>query len=70
MAILSNFWAEHLKNIAGSADANKNMKAYTDALPSSKTQSEMIDALVEKVYLLIDLLPFGQKEYPNTKPQL
>ena len=49
MAILSNSWAEHLKNIAGNDDANKNMKAYTDALPSSKTRSEMIDALVEEV---------------------
>ena len=49
MAILSNSWAEHLKNIAGSEDANKNMKAYTNALPSSKSLLEMVDALVEDV---------------------
>ena len=50
MAILSNSWAEHLKNFAGSKDANKNMKAYTDALPSSKTILEMVDALVEDAH--------------------
>jgi hypothetical protein len=36
MAILSNSWAEHLKNLAGSKEANKNMKAFTDALAPSK----------------------------------
>jgi hypothetical protein len=49
MAILSNSWAEHLKNLGGNVDANKHMKAFTNALASSKTIPEQINALVEDV---------------------
>jgi hypothetical protein len=37
MAILSNSWAEHLKNLGGNEDANKHMKAFTNALAPLKT---------------------------------
>jgi hypothetical protein len=36
MAIFSNSWAEYLKNLAGSDNTKKNMKAFTDALAPSK----------------------------------
>ncbi len=49
MAILSNSWAKHLKNLAGSNDTNKNMKAFTDALAPSKSIPSQIDALVEDI---------------------
>jgi hypothetical protein len=49
MAILSNSWAEHLKNLGGNEDANKHMKAFTNALTPSKTIPEQVNALVEEV---------------------
>jgi hypothetical protein len=49
MAILSNSWAEHLKNLAGSNDTNKNMKAITDALAPLKLIPSQIDILVEDI---------------------
>jgi hypothetical protein len=49
MAILSNSWAEHLKNLAGSDNTNKNMKAFTDALAPSKSIPSQIDALVKDI---------------------
>jgi hypothetical protein len=49
MAILSNSWAEHLKNLTGSKEANKNMKAFTDALAPLKSIPSQIDALVEDI---------------------
>jgi hypothetical protein len=49
MTILSNSWAQHLKNLAGNNDANKNMKAFTDALAPSRTISKRLNALVKEV---------------------
>jgi hypothetical protein len=49
MAILSNSWAKHLKNLAGSDDTNKNIKAFTDALAPLKSIPSWIDALVEDI---------------------
>jgi hypothetical protein len=49
MAILSNSWAEHLKNLGGNKDANKHMKAFTNALAPSKTIPEQVNALVKDV---------------------
>jgi hypothetical protein len=49
MAILSNSWAEHLKNLGGNKDANKHMKAFTNALALLKTIPERFNALVEDV---------------------
>jgi hypothetical protein len=40
MTILSNSWAQHLKNLAGNNDANKNMKAFMDALVLSTTAKD------------------------------
>jgi hypothetical protein len=47
MAILSNSWAEHLKNLKGNEDANKHMKAFTNALAPSKTIPEQVNALIK-----------------------
>jgi hypothetical protein len=49
MAILSNSWAEHLKNLVGNEDANKNMKASTDALAPSMMIRKRLGALVKDV---------------------
>ena len=49
MAILSNTWAEHLKNLGGNEDANKHMNAFTNALATSKTIPEQVNALVKDV---------------------
>jgi hypothetical protein len=49
MAILSNPWAKHPKNLGGNEDANKHMKAFTNALAPSKTIPEQVDTLVEDV---------------------
>ncbi len=49
MAILSNTWAEHLKNLGGNEDANKHMKAFTKSLAPSKTIPEQVNALVKDV---------------------
>jgi hypothetical protein len=49
MVILSNSWAEHLKNLGGNEDANKHMKAFTNALAPLKTIPEQVNALVEDV---------------------
>jgi hypothetical protein len=49
MAILSNSWAEHLKNLGGNEDANKHTKMFTNALAPSKVIPEQVNALVEDV---------------------
>ncbi len=49
MAILSNSWAEHLKNLRRNEDANKHMKMFTNALAPSKTIPKQVNALVEDV---------------------
>jgi hypothetical protein len=48
MTNLSNSWAQHLKNLARNNDANKNMKAFTDALAPSRTNSKRLNDLVEE----------------------
>jgi hypothetical protein len=49
MAILSNSWAKHLKNLGGDKDANKHMKAFTNALAPSKTIPKQVNALIKDV---------------------
>jgi hypothetical protein len=49
MAILSNSWAEHLKNLGGNKDTNKHMKAFTNALTLLKTIPARVNALVKDV---------------------
>jgi hypothetical protein len=49
MTILSNSWVQHLKNLARNNDANKNMKAFMDALAPSMTISKRLNSLVEEV---------------------
>ncbi len=56
MAILSNSWAQHLAGIAGNDDANKNMRAFTEALALSKTTTEQQNTLVEEVDVTVLLM--------------
>jgi hypothetical protein len=49
IAIFSNSWAEHLKNLGGNEDTNKHMKAFTNALTPSKTIPKQVNALIEDV---------------------
>ncbi len=37
MAILSNSWTQNLKSLAGNNEANKNMKAFSEAFAPAKT---------------------------------
>jgi hypothetical protein len=56
MKILSNSWAQHLKSLTGNNKANKNIKAFTNALAPSKTTTKYLNALVEKVNAAILLV--------------
>jgi hypothetical protein len=49
MAILSNRWMQHLKSRAGNDEANKNMKAFSEAFSPSTTVAERVAALVEEI---------------------
>ena len=49
MAILSNSWAQHLKSQAGNEEANKNMKAFSEAFAPTTTLAERVTALVEEI---------------------
>jgi hypothetical protein len=49
MAILSNGWAQHFRSIVGNDDANKNMKAFTDAFAPAMTLAKRVKALVKEV---------------------
>ena len=49
MAILSNSWTQHLKSRAGNDEANKNMKAFSEALAPATTVAERVAALVEEI---------------------
>ncbi len=49
IAILSNGWAQHFRSIIGNDDANKNMKAFTDAFAPATMLAERVNALVEEV---------------------
>jgi hypothetical protein len=71
MTILSNSWAQHLKYLSRNNDANKNMKAFTDALAPSTTTSKRLNALVEEVDAAVLLVgpktPFNK---PTAGPSL
>ena len=49
MAILSNSWAQHLKSQAGNEEANKNMKAFSEAFAPATTVAERVAALVKEI---------------------
>jgi hypothetical protein len=49
MAILSNGWAQHFRSIVGNNDANKSMKAFTNAFAPATTLAERVNALIEEV---------------------
>jgi hypothetical protein len=49
MTILSNSWAQHLKNLTGIDEANTNMKAFTHALTPSMTLDQRINALTKEI---------------------
>ena len=49
MAILSNSWTQHLKSQAGSEEANKNMKAFSEAFAPTTTVAERVAVLVEEI---------------------
>jgi hypothetical protein len=49
MAIFSNGWAQHFKSVAGNDEANKNMKAFTEAFTPATMLAERVSALVEEV---------------------
>jgi hypothetical protein len=48
MAIFSNGWAQHFKSIAND-EANKNMKAFTQASAPTMTLAKRVNALVEEI---------------------
>jgi hypothetical protein len=56
MTNLSNSWAQHFKNLAGNDDANKNMKAFTDAYAPSRTISKRLNDLIEGVHAAVLLM--------------
>ena len=49
MAILSNSWTQHLKSQARNEEANKNMKAFSEAFAPATTVAERVAALVEEI---------------------
>ncbi len=49
MAILLSSWMQHLKSLAGNDEANKNMKAFSDAFAPATTVAEQVAALVEEI---------------------
>jgi hypothetical protein len=49
MAILSNGWAQHFRSIVGNNDANKNMKAFTNAFTPATTLAKRVNALVKEI---------------------
>ena len=49
MAILSNSWTQHLKSQAGSEEANKNMKAFSEAFAPATTVAKRVAALVKEI---------------------
>jgi hypothetical protein len=48
MAIFSNGWAHHFKSIIND-EANKNMKAFTQAFAPTTTLAERVNALVKEI---------------------
>ncbi len=59
MAILSNGWAQRFRSIVGNNDANKNMKAFTDAFAPATTLAERVNALVKEVDAAVLLVGLG-----------
>jgi hypothetical protein len=59
MAILSNGWAQHFRSIVENNDANKNMKAFTDAFAPATTLAERVNALVKEVNAAVLLVEPG-----------
>jgi hypothetical protein len=53
MTILSNSWAQQLKNLAGINKANLNMKAFTHALAPTTTLDHRINALTKEIDAVI-----------------
>jgi hypothetical protein len=49
MAILSNSWAQHFRSITVNNEANKNMRAFTDAFAPTKTLAKRVNTLVKEV---------------------
>jgi hypothetical protein len=49
MAIFLNSWTQHLKSQSGNEEANKNMKAFSEAFAPATTVAERITALVEEI---------------------
>ena len=49
MAILSNSWMQHLKSLVGKNEANKNMKAFSEAFAPAKTVAKRVSVLVEEI---------------------
>ena len=49
MGIFSNSWTQHLKSQSGNEEANKNMKAFSEAFAPVTTVAERIAALVEEI---------------------
>jgi hypothetical protein len=56
MAILSNGWAQHFRSIAENDEANKNMKAFSDAFALATTLTERVDAHVKEVNVAVLLV--------------
>jgi hypothetical protein len=49
MAILSNGWAQHFRSIIRNVDANKNMRAFTNAFAPATTLAKRVNAIVKEV---------------------
>jgi hypothetical protein len=49
MTILSNSWAQHLKNLAGIKEGNSNMMAFTHAITPTMTLDQRINALTKEI---------------------
>ncbi len=49
MTILSNGCAQHFRSIVGNNDANKNMKAFTDAFAPATTLAKRVNTLAKEV---------------------
>ncbi len=49
MAILSNGCAQHFRSIVGNNDANKNMKAFTDAFAPATMLAKRVNTHVKEV---------------------
>ncbi len=49
MAILSSSWTQYLKSLAGNDEANKNMKAFSNAFAPATTVAEQVATLVEEI---------------------